>query len=171
MFGYTVNLPRIHLHKYLIYNYELTSFTVHVEQGLGVFLDFLQTRWSISAYTVVRRKQLLSQSEDLIFSYVTNENTAGVNASVEVSKLHNIKLLANSFYTCTHYNYHDEHFCITMLLHCRQNPKSQRTQRVGDDWSWLLLKRINPKKSRSKIKAASAEPCSSLLTLAATLYQ
>ena len=36
---------------------------------------------------------------------VTNESTAGADASVEVPKLHNIKLL----YTHIDYNYHDEH--------------------------------------------------------------
>ncbi len=35
-----------------------------------------------------------------------NESTAGADASVEVPKLHNIKLLA-SFYTHIDYNYHN----------------------------------------------------------------
>ncbi len=39
-----------------------------------------------------------------------NESTAGADASVEVPKLHNIKLLIASFYTHIDYNYHDEHF-------------------------------------------------------------
>ncbi len=37
------------------------------------------------------------------------ESTAGADASVEVPKLHNIKLLIASFYTHIDYNYHDEH--------------------------------------------------------------
>ena len=40
------------------------------------------------------------------------ESTTGADASVEVPKLHNIKLLIASFYTHIDYNYHDEHFCI-----------------------------------------------------------
>ncbi len=36
-----------------------------------------------------------------------NESTAGADASVEVPKLHNIKLLIASFYTHIDYNYHD----------------------------------------------------------------
>ena len=39
-----------------------------------------------------------------------NESTAGADASVEVPKLHNIKLLIASFYTHIDYNYHDENF-------------------------------------------------------------
>ena len=45
-----------------------------------------------------------------------NESTAGADASVEVPKLHNIKLLA-SFYTHIDYNYHDD----LILLHCTCN--------------------------------------------------
>ncbi len=39
-------------------------------------------------------------------STVLNESTTGADASVEVPKLHNIKLLIASFYT---HIYHDEH--------------------------------------------------------------
>ena len=42
-------------------------------------------------------------------STAKNESTAGADASVEVPKLHNIKLLIASFYTHIDYNYHDEH--------------------------------------------------------------
>ncbi len=40
-------------------------------------------------------------------SPIYNESTAGADASVEVPKLHNIKLLIASFYTHIDYNYHD----------------------------------------------------------------
>ena len=39
-----------------------------------------------------------------------NESTAGGDGSVEVPKLHNIKLLIASFYTHIDYNYYDEYF-------------------------------------------------------------
>ncbi len=38
-----------------------------------------------------------------------HESTAGADASVEVPKLHNIKVLIASFYTHIDYNYHGEH--------------------------------------------------------------
>ena len=40
-----------------------------------------------------------------IYNY--NESTTGADASVEVPKLHNIKLLIASFYTHIDYSYHD----------------------------------------------------------------
>ncbi len=52
------------------------------------------------------------------------ESTTGADASVEVPKLHNIKLLIASFYTHIDYNYHDEHFCIL-------NPESQGNSKSG----------------------------------------
>ncbi len=39
-----------------------------------------------------------------------NESITSADASVEVPKLRNIKLLIASFYTHIDYNYHDEHF-------------------------------------------------------------
>ncbi len=39
-----------------------------------------------------------------------NESTAGADASVEVPKLHNIKLLIAAFIYTHIDNYHDEHF-------------------------------------------------------------
>ena len=50
-------------------------------------------------------RTLSIKSQNLI-----NESTAGADASVEVPKLHNIKLLIASFYTHIDFNYHDEHF-------------------------------------------------------------
>ena len=44
-----------------------------------------------------------------------NESTAGADASVDVPKLHNIKLLIASFYHRTVLSmllYHNEHFCM-----------------------------------------------------------
>ncbi len=41
---------------------------------------------------------------------MNNKSTTGADASVEVPKLRNIKLLIASFYTHIDYNYHDEHF-------------------------------------------------------------
>ncbi len=48
--------------------------------------------------------------EHCAFLMYINESTAGADASVEVPKLHNIKLLIASFYTHIDYNYHDKHF-------------------------------------------------------------
>ena len=44
-----------------------------------------------------------------LLQYLNNESTASADASVEVPKLHNIKLLIASFYTHIDYYYHDEH--------------------------------------------------------------
>ncbi len=52
------------------------------------------------------------------------KSTTGADASVEVPKLHNIKLLIASFYTHIDYNYHGE-FC------CMQNPESQGNSKSG----------------------------------------
>ncbi len=59
-----------------------------------------------------------------------NESNAGADASVEVPKLHNIKLLITSFYTNIDYN-----FIIIMMnifnFACMQNPESQGNSKSG----------------------------------------
>ena len=50
--------------------------------------------------------------EKIDWDHFVNEGTAGADASVEVPKLHNIKLLIASFYTHIDYNYHDEFCCM-----------------------------------------------------------
>ena len=49
------------------------------------------------------------------FHNYNNESTAGADASVEVPKLHNIKLLIASFYTHIDYNYCDEFCCMRIV--------------------------------------------------------
>ena len=61
-----------------------------------------------------------------------------------------------------HTLYHDEHFYILILLHAGRIQNHRETQRVGNDRPPLLLKTIDAS------LAASAEPYSSLLTLAAS---
>ncbi len=68
---------------------------------------------------------LLSDSEVYVkelsdFKVYNVESTAGADdASVEVPKLHNIKLL----YTCTHYDYFDEYFFAYYFAACRNHRK------------------------------------------------
>ncbi len=56
-----------------------------------------------------------------------NESTAGADALVEVSELHNIKLLAISIALIQHTLYHDEYFTLISFAACKE------TQRVGND--------------------------------------
>ena len=63
-------------------------------------------------YTYIFEMKKFAIFGDTMYS----ESTAGADASVEVPKLHNIKLLA-SFYTHIDYNYHDD----LILLHCTCN--------------------------------------------------
>ena len=59
-------------------------------------------------------------------------------------------------------------FALINFTACRQNPESQQIKEcMGNDRLRLLLKRIDAK-SPKLMAAASAELCSSLLTLAAT---
>ena len=85
---------------------------------------------------------MISCTPGIIIVCLVNESTAGADASVKMPKLHNIKLLI-------------------ILLHAK-------IHRVGNDRPLLLLKTIYAKSSSLKLMAALAEPCSSLLTLAAT---
>ncbi len=64
--------------------------------------------------------------------HVYNESTAGAGASVEVSKLHNIKLLAisNSF-ILTHIIIMNNFAILLHALIVRQNPESQRNSKSG----------------------------------------
>ena len=60
-----------------------------------------------------------------------NESTAGADASVEVPKLYNIKLLYNTFIHM-HIIYHDEHICALInFAACRQNSESQGNSKSG----------------------------------------
>ena len=73
----------------------------------------------------------MDQASLLLPNYVRqkmiNESTADADASVEVPKLHNIKLLIASFYTHIDYNYHDDNFAACTIQNHRE------TQRVGND--------------------------------------
>ncbi len=76
----------------------------------------------------------ISSAGLLVGSYlhVYNESTAGAGASVEVSKLHNIKLLAisNSF-ILTHIIIMNNFAILLHALIVRQNPESQRNSKSG----------------------------------------
>ena len=92
-----------------------------------------------------------------ISMHIMKESTAGADASVEVQKLHNIKLLIASFYAHIDYNYHDEHFL---------QGKLKEWVMIDDE---IVVKNDRCQTFESKINGCkSAEPCSSLLTLAAT---
>ena len=60
------------------------------------------------------------------YNAYTNESTVGADASVEMPKLHNIKLLIASFYTHIDYNYH------VNIFKCRIQNRRE-TQGVGND--------------------------------------
>ncbi len=67
---------------------------------VGVVVNYLKMIRTWSAVVCTSSPHLI-----LFMATVYNESTAGADASVEVPKLHNIKLLIASFYT--HIDYHD----------------------------------------------------------------
>ena len=70
----------------------------------------VSNRYIYCVYSTVSLLARIDPSSRLfVFVSKHNESTRGADASVEVPKLHNIKLLIASFYTHIDYNYHDEH--------------------------------------------------------------
>ncbi len=75
------------------------------------------------------------------------------DASVEVPKLHNIKLLIVSFYTL-----------LKFFIMINRIQNHRETQRVGNDRRWLLLKTIDTNTIGNKL-AASQKSFAALFSL------